>query len=128
MLKSYRIFENVMRFLCQVGNSAVNRGSPALPADCQTNPELCFEIYPLDLNSDPTLGGRGGAAQPGSSGPRQLHIVDGGFEQTNPYLVSSLTTNQDQANPISRQNGATFYESELPLPQPPPEPKKVSNP
>lgn len=106
--------------LFKVGNSAAGR-SAAAPADCQTNPELCFEIYPLDLNSDPTFGRSG--VEPGPSGLRQLNIVDGSFRSTGSFLVNSLTSNQDLANPISKQDQATFFESELP--RPPPEPKKV---
>jgi hypothetical protein len=73
------------------------------------------------LDSDPTFARAG--LEPGPSGPRQVNIVDGNFGQTGSYLVSSLTSNQDQANPISKQNGATFFESDIP--QPAPAPKKV---
>ena len=82
--------------------------------------ELCFEIYPIDLNSDPSFARSG--VEPGPSGPRQLNIVDGSFHQTGSFLVSSLTSNTDPANPVSKQDQATFFESDIP--QPPP-PKKV---
>jgi len=109
--------------LFKVGNSAAGGRSAAAPADCQTNPELCFEIYPLDLNSDPTFGRSG--AEPGPSGPQQLNIVDGSFRSTGSFLVSSLTSTQDLSNPISKQDQATFFESDIPRPAPAPAPKVV---
>lgn len=92
------------------------------------NIELGFEVYPLDLESDPHFGFE---ASPfpvlgGNSGLKQLHVVDGNFGVSDSFQVSSLTsTHNDVTNPVSKQAQATEYHANpivIAYPPPPPPP------
>eukprot|EP00095_Tigriopus_kingsejongensis_P002461 maker-scaffold1069_size64751-snap-gene-0.12 protein:Tk02461 transcript:maker-scaffold1069_size64751-snap-gene-0.12-mRNA-1 annotation:"hypothetical protein L798_04225" len=78
--------------------------------------DLGFEVFPLDLDSDPAFNGMadtyGGVPLGGSSGLRSIHGPDGNFHLTPSYQVASLTSTNDPSNPISKQGQATYFEGD----------------
>ena len=100
--------------------------------------DVGFEVFPLDLDSDPAFNGvaRAHNAVPlgGPSGFRSLHVPEGEFGLTpsyqvfvfemsnsqhvknfwivSSYQVHSLTSTYDASNPLSKQEQATFYEAD----------------
>lgn len=76
--------------------------------------ELGFEVYPLD-----------GAPQ-GALPASRLHLTEASLGATPGYTVTSLTSTPHHLNPnpITKQEGATFFSGTAPLPPPPPPPPR----
>jgi len=124
----YRITRKRLFKVGQVANGGLTRVATLGGGDLN----LGFEVFPLDLESDPAFNGVAASVHSvplaGASPARAIHVPEGAFGLTVPYQVASLTSTVDPANPLSKQAQATFFEGDpylVPIPAPPPPRPKV---